>query len=923
MPIAKVVTAQRDFSAGELDIAAKRADESPIFKAGARQMRNWRILNTKGIANRPGRSALALEGPRVDQVVMTPGNTFFLAFGAGYLRVYDSTFTKRFDSASVPFAAPWTNATVSTVIWDVYRFAVYITFTGMRPLILTWDGVSQTSTWTLQSYVEDLQSSGQKRTIFYRLSPLGITLQPTPPAGGSVNSLTITNAGVFTQVPAVTIGSPGIGVTATATATLKVATAAVSGAGIIAGPNGNVLFSLPNGILILATVSGTAVTAVVSISNAGSLSAGSTPANPVTATGISAGNAMLVAPTFTLTWQLATLALTNSGGSGYTSAPAVSFTPSGGTAAATATISAVGSLNTTLTFSAGMQLTQAAIGTRIRYCNRQILITGVTSSTVATGLIEEQLYSSAIYSTTNNSNFNLFFSIGTEIIGQTSGAKAIVVAISANGLQMTVQFITGTTFIIPEIVVGTGNSLNLTVAVAVQQAPQAVTDWDEEVMNAYRGYPLSCFVDQGRLGFCDFPALPGLIGWSALGDFTDLYTDANNAAPTNAIQELVPGKSRVMYVVPGAEGSEFVFCDNALYYIPINQTTPLQPGSVAFNTLSNDGAAQVKPQRAQQSVIFVSAGNLQLKAVQPVGAYTRPYLIDDITELRSHLLINPVAIAIPGGSTQFEERYIYVTNGDGSLMVGKYNLANGLIDPKTIGWLPWSGNGTVLWASAWRGSPSVLLGSTYAPNGIPSIMLIETIDNTQFLDAAIFYNAVPASMTAPGGKGPLWWLASGAVDLMDNGRMMGTYQIDANGNLVPQNNAGENFTSATLSCGQAWTATLEPFVPAVQPGQDVNQRLRKRRIQRHELYVQNSTGFTMVRFFGGPVTRTSPAIGTVMKVRRIPAWNQDDDPTQPPPLREQSYSDRPTGRLHDPRVGIIKDTPGSLTILEEDLEVSV
>jgi hypothetical protein len=36
-------------------------------------------------------------------------------------------------------------------------------------------------------------------------------------------------------------------------------------------------------------------------------------------------------------------------------------------------------------------------------------------------------------------------------------------------------------------------------------------------------------------------------------------------------------------------------------------------------------------------------------------------------------------------------------------------------------------------------------------------------------------------------------------------RMMGTYTIDANGNIIPQNNAGENLLAATLVAGQKWT----------------------------------------------------------------------------------------------------------------------
>jgi hypothetical protein len=48
--------------------------------------------------------------------------------------------------------------------------------------------------------------------------------------------------------------------------------------------------------------------------------------------------------------------------------------------------------------------------------------------------------------------------------------------------------------------------------------------------------------------------------------------------------------------------------------------------------------------------------------------------------------------------------------------------------------------------------------------------------------------------------------------------MMGTYQIDANGFIIPQNNGGENLLAATLVAGQPWTMTVEPFCPDASPG---------------------------------------------------------------------------------------------------------
>lgn len=760
MSVAKVVTAQRDFTGGEADAALKRADDHPQLKSTARQMSNWRQLSTRALTNRPGRRILAREGSRVDEVIMSPGNTFYLVFGNGYLRVYNAAFALIFNNTTMP----WSAATATTVVWDIYKFSVYICFDGMQPRVLTWDGVSQTSPWTLALYTERITGSGQKRTPFYRLSPRDVTMSST----------------------------------------------ALTGA-------------------------------------------------------------------------------------------------------------------TLLTFSAAILSDPGHAGTRMRYTDKQaLLLNSFHGATGVDAIIQETFPWSSTWTNNATVTFADAFAVGEELIGETSGGKAIVISIAVGGLSMVVQHLTSIAFLSGNLenVVGPNGTTTINTG-SIHQAPQAIVVWDDEVMNSFRGWPRSCFVDQGRLGFCDFPALPQLIVWSAVGDFTDLYTDANNVAPTNAIQELVPGKSRVLYVVPGADGSEFVFCDNAVYSIPINQNNPLKPGSVAFNTLISEGCAQVQPRPVQQSIVYVSAGFQQFKAVQAIGAYNRPYIVDDISVLHQHLLATPVAIAAPAGSDQFEESYFYVSNADGTLVLCSYDIANGLIDTKTIGWLPWSGGGTATWVSALKGHSDVLVSGTYAPNGISAVSVVEQVDATQYLDAGMLYNSVPTSLTPPVGKGPLWWLAGGTVDLMDGGRMMGTYTVDANGFLIPQNNAGEDFTSATLSAGQAWTAVLEPWVPAVQPGQDVQQRLRKRRIMRFVAYVTNSTGFTMNRIAGAPQKRTDPAAGTIMSRRRIPAWNQDDDPTQAPPLREQSYSIRPTGRYHDPRVAIIKDTPGPLTILESDLEVTV
>jgi hypothetical protein len=126
-----------------------------------------------------------------------------------------------------------------------------------------------------------------------------------------------------------------------------------------------------------------------------------------------------------------------------------------------------------------------------------------------------------------------------------------------------------------------------------------------------------------------------------------------------------------------------------------------------------------------------------------------------------------------------------------------------------------------------------------------------------------------------------------------------------------------------LVAGQQWTATVEPFTPNAPPGPDANQRMKMRQISYFGVYVIHSTGFVMGGLFSGRITRTSPALGTLMNDRRFPAWMQDDDPTLPPPQREIAEFYPVPGSSYDPRAVIFKDTPGPLQILELAIEVSI
>jgi hypothetical protein len=380
---------------------------------------------------------------------------------------------------------------------------------------------------------------------------------------------------------------------------------------------------------------------------------------------------------------------------------------------------------------------------------------------------------------------------------------------------------------------------------------------------------------------------------------------------------VAPDKVRIYYVMAGPESSEFVFCDKRLYYIRIDATNPLKPGSVGFQTLSGDGCAQVQPRITQETILYVNAGRNSVFAILASGAYYRPFNTKNLCQFHTHLFNNITLIAVPTADGTFDERYAYVLNGDGTIVVGKYSSDDISGNSTKIGWGPWSGAGTVKWIAAW--AADVLFTTSYF-----GATICEIVDDSQYLDAALFVNALPTAFAAPVGKGPLWWIPSQTVSLMDQGtRSMGTYQIDANGFIIPQGNGGEDLTRLDLIAGQPWTSTIEPFCPNAQPGVDAGQRMKMRQISYFAAYVVQSTGFMMGHLFSGRQTRTSPALGTLMNFRRFTAWNQDDDPTLPPPQRETVEEYPPQGSSYDPRPVIIKDTPGPLQLLEIAIEVTI
>jgi hypothetical protein len=528
------------------------------------------------------------------------------------------------------------------------------------------------------------------------------------------------------------------------------------------------------------------------------------------------------------------------------------------------------------------------VGSIIRYANQQMLVTGYTSSTVVTAEIIEELPAVVEYTVEDTSGFNA----GDVIIGDLEDAQAIILAVvSPTVLRMVFikNFASG--FGVGENVVGPTARTPVNGAGATYDtgSTTATTYWDESMMSLARGWPQSVSSDQNRLIFTDFMdgSISDCIAWSHINTHNDFAVGAD---ADDAMVEIVPGKKRVLFVV-GMMGDEFVFTEKGVYSIPISVSNPLKPGNVDFRQVTSGGAARVQPAVSSDALIYVATGNTHIESIVATGQNTRPYVTRNVSAYHEHLFETPIAVGVLAAGGVYIEEYVYVANADGTMAVGKASP-----DKEWIGWVPWDGSGEVFWVSG--AGTRLVITTVYGDSRIA-----ELLDESLPLDAVVLINDVPAQIaaTAPVGMGPLWpW--EGPVQVYDGEIPLGERMVE-DGEL--QAMPGDDFSGANedVYIGYGWTATFEPFVPHVQPGQSAQQSMRRRKVKRMAVAFQNSTGF-------------------VVGNRRVAMYQQGEDQSLPPTQREGVELFRPQGRAYDPRIPLTKDTPGPLRIIEVGLDVT-
>lgn len=864
---------QRDFSAGELVEYAKRADDDKIMRAGGRQMRNWRILNSRAMEIRPGRTALFSEPGRTDEVRLDSSTIYRLSFGNGTFRVRDASGAFVFGVAGLP----WSVATIDQITWAAVDYDVVICFPGMKTKIARWDGAS---TWTFLDYSFRSDGAGLPRCPFYRIAAKGITMLPS----GTTGSVTLTfSAAVLLadHVGAVfNWANKRIRITAVASSTSGTGTCleTLLPCQRLTVPAGN-----ENAFAVGDVVIGSATNAQGEVTSINATSHYVYVQNLTLATGFTTSDTIV-------------------GPSGRSTVSAVATV----TPQATSTWS-----EQAISDARGWPQSVSTDVNRIIFCDLPSIPEGIIWSAIGTSddLLIGSTASDAMMEVMTGKP-RVYHVIGgqDEFVFTNKGVRYIPISASNPLRPGSVQFLE----ISPDACasirpVATADGVvylneGKTRLIAILPTGQVTRPYATQEMSQWHAHLIKTPI--------------ALAASTGDGEFPERYVYVVNADGTMAVGRYDRAKQWVGFVPWESAGL-------------VKWISVLASRLILSTEYSGDGDVTIVESVSAAAYIDGAVELNDIPAALAAGTGATYEIFDNAGDDIGNMTAGGGNEAWHDGVTS-KAAAACAMQASGTGWAGKALPSAHPV--KSVELYPSNDNGFALGeggnitlelrakaSATTTGADGVLLGSTSIADVTSGPITINSNDDVTaypyvwvrvinltatntYLAQAKFYRTGQVLASPSGGTGDLWFYAGAEVDLADGLKPMGTRAVNASGNLVEE--TGDDLSSATLNAGFAFESEFEPFVPHAGEGQSVRQSARLRSIKQAIITVQESTGF----MFG---------------TKRVAPWRVSDDGSAAPPQREETLTFRPLGRSHDPRISLVKDTPGTLRVLEVGLEVNV
>lgn len=336
--------------------------------------------------------------------------------------------------------------------------------------------------------------------------------------------------------------------------------------------------------------------------------------------------------------------------------------------------------------------TSGHVGVRLLIGETEAVITGYTSGTQVTaylyGTLETQLDVDAFRTKKDTDKVEVThalhgLSAGATIVVSEAGGVGGISAANLNGSRTISRIIDANRYEFTAGASATSEADGGGSPVISSASP--TTEWYEQSYSTVRGFPQAITFHEDRLWFGGTPSQPdGLWGSRTgyyfdfnLGDAEDgdaIDLDAN-VGVTNQIRHLVSNRDLQ------------VFSSQGEFYVPAFQDAPVTPAKAKISIQTPVGTGYMRPQSVDGGTLFVQATGTAVREylyTDAEGAYTS----NSVSLLSSHLISNPVQLAVVQGALARPSSYGFFLMDNGELAV-----FHSMRSEQKAGWMRWTTEG--------------------------------------------------------------------------------------------------------------------------------------------------------------------------------------------------------------------------------------
>ena len=398
----------------------------------------------------------------------------------------------------------------------------------------------------------------------------------------------------------------------------------------------------------------------------------------------------------------------------------------------------------------------------------------------------------------------------------------------------------------------------------------------EDVWSNTRGWPRSACFYEGRLVIGGTQSKPQSIFMSKTGAFFDFDVDDGDddeaifatisSRKLNDIVDVYPGRNLQIFT----SGAEFAVTSR-----------PVTPSSINIQPQTSHGANKVEVQDVDGSTIFVDRHGKSLLSFL-YSFNEDAYTTDDRSVLASHLINQPVDMALLAGTASDDANWLFIVNTDGTA-----TILNTLRSQDINGFTRWNTSGDI--KSVCVVDDQLFMTVERTVNSVAKLF-IERWDFTYLMDCSI--KSVQVAGVIDGldhldGESVKAITREGLAD-KNEGYVLSSYTV-ASGEITLD--ASEQYSLTTYEIGLPFVPTIKPMPLNTNIGSGQNQ-MRLKKIVRMNLRVYESSGIYIdgipvpIRSFGeagitSPLTNESivPTSGIIEDVYDINGWGREVIPT--------------------------------------------